>query len=302
MKVGSFSCIPGWIPLIAALSLPQQTANTSRLGDPAALVRKTVENEIKTNHQDIRFMFRGTKTTPKGSVTKLYVETKEATTGIVVAYDGKPLTPEQKRAEQERVERFIRNPEELKKKQKQEQEDTERTVRIVRAIPDAFLFEYDGQESGTAELGKPEDPLVRLKFRPNPNYQPPSRVEQVLRGMQGVLLIDAVGDRIAKIDGELFKDVTFGWGILGHLDKGGHFEIRQRAIGDDRWEICRMDLHFTGKVLLVKSLTIDSTDVYGDYKQVPADLSFALGVEMLKRAQEQFVAAGGTAKGKSDSP
>jgi len=31
-----------------------------------------------------RFMFRSTKTTPKGSVTKIYIETKEATAGMVV--------------------------------------------------------------------------------------------------------------------------------------------------------------------------------------------------------------------------
>ena len=31
---------------------------------------------------------------------------------------------------------------------------------------------------------------MRLKFRPNPNYDPPTRVEQVLTGMQGVVLVD----------------------------------------------------------------------------------------------------------------
>jgi len=87
-------------------------------------------------------MFRGIKTTPRGSTTKLYVETREATAGLVIAYNGQPLTPDQRRAEEARVERFLSNPEELKKKRKQEREDEDRTMRIVRAIPDAFLFEY----------------------------------------------------------------------------------------------------------------------------------------------------------------
>ena len=39
-------------------------------------------------------------------------------------------------------------------------------------------------------LGKTGNPLVRLKFHPNPNYEPPTRVEQVLTGMQGVVLVD----------------------------------------------------------------------------------------------------------------
>ncbi len=38
--------------------------------------------------------------------------------------------------------------------------------------------------------------------------------------MQGYVLVDAVHYRIASIDGTLFKTVGFGWGILGHLDRG----------------------------------------------------------------------------------
>ena len=53
---------------------------------------------------------------------------------------------------------------------------------------------------------------------------------------QGVILIDPTECRIAKIDGTLFKEVSFGWGILGHLDKGGHFLVEQRDVGDDYLE------------------------------------------------------------------
>ena len=89
--------------------------------DPAELVRKAVQNEIKAANDDsAHFLFRGTKTTPQGSTTRLYVETKEATAGLVIAYNGKPLTPEQRREEEARVERFIKHPEELKKKREQE--------------------------------------------------------------------------------------------------------------------------------------------------------------------------------------
>jgi hypothetical protein len=252
-------------------------------------VRRAVQNEIKASDDGARFMFRGTKTTVHGSTTKLYVETKDATAGMVVAYNGKALGPGQRRDEEARIERFLHDPEELRKKHRQEQEDAERTKRIVRAIPDAFLFEYDGQEKGSAETGRPGDTLVKLKFRPNPNYEPPSRVEQVLTGMQGELLVDAVRERLARIDGTLFRDVSFGWGILGHLDKGGHFLVQQQEIGDARWEISRMSLDFTGKILFVKNVAIHSTDVFSDFKKVPPDLTFAQGIELLKK-QEPAVA------------
>jgi len=285
-----------WILLLAAASFAAQPATLSLYQDPAELVRKAVQYEIKAANDDTaHFLFRGTKTTPKGSTTKLYVETKEVTAGLTVANNGKPLTPEQRQTEEARLERFVKNPEELKKKRTQERENAERTLRIVRALPDAFLFEYVGEEPSSARIGRAGDPLVKLKFRPNPQYRPPSRVEEVLTGMQGYVLVDSVCNRLASIDGTLFKEVGFGWGILGHLDRGGRFKVQQQEVGDNLWEISNMSMSFTGKILLVKHLSIISTEVFTDFKQVPSDLTFAQAVELLKR-EESSVAENSAAR------
>ena len=103
--------------------------------------------------------------------------------------------------------------------------------------------------------------------------------------MQGVVLMDPQKQHIARIDGTLFKEVGFGWGILGHLDRGGHFQVDQADISDDNWTIARMDLAFTGKILLFKSINIKSTEIYSDFRPVPADLTFAQGIELLKKQQ-----------------
>jgi hypothetical protein len=205
--------------------------------------------------------------------------------GMAVAYDGNPLTTQQRQAEEARLEQLMNSPEELAKKRQREKEDTERVTRIVRAMPDAFLYEYAGTEPGKPGLGKEGDELIRLNFRPNPKYEPPSRVEQVLSGMQGVLLIDANRRRIARIDGTLFKDVGFGWGILGHLDKGGHFLVEQGDVGDGTWDMRRIGLAFTGKILIFKHLDIKSTETYSDFRSVSTGLTFAQGVELLKKQE-----------------
>jgi hypothetical protein len=288
----------GMTLVLTAGSVAQEHTISSPPPEAVELARKAIANEVQAAKDDeAHFQFRSTKTNAKGgSVTKVFVETNEATAGLVVAYDGKPLTPEQRQAEEARVERFIKNPDELRKKQKQEQDAAERTMRIVRAIPDAFLFEYDGTEMGRPGIGKPGDPLVRLKFRPNPQYEPPSRVEQVLTGMQGIVLIDAVRHRLASIDGRLFQDVGFGWGILGHLDKGGHFLVQQQEIDPQHWSISRMDLEFTGKILLIKNLSIKTTEVFSGFKPVPPDLTFAQAIELLKKEEAVVAENGSSAK------
>ena len=287
--VNSIRSIATVVALFAGASIAQQSTVSSPPLEPAELVRETVANEVKASKDDgARFMFRSTKTTAKGSVTKIYVDTKEATAGMVIAYNGKPLTPEQRKAELARIERFLKNPEELEKKHRQEKQDAERTLRIVRALPDAFLYEYAGQQRGSATVGKPGEPLVALKFRPNPNYKPPSRVEQALTGMKGVVLLDTRCHRLASIDGTLFKDVGFGWGILGHLDKGGHFLVQQQELTDNDWAISSMKLDITGKVLLVKSLVFNMTEVFSDFKPVPKDITFAQAIEMLEKEETVF--------------
>lgn len=284
------------IALFFSLAICFETSAFSQNGNqaanlpPADLVRRAVKNELAANTgSGLHFMFKDERKTLHLSQTKLIVETREATAGMLIAEDGHPLTQQQRQAEEARLQNYINNPDELNKKRKQEKEDDEHTERIMRALPDAFLYEADGTQPSEAGLGLPGTTLVRLKFRPNPDYSPPSHVEQVLTGMQGHLLIDPKESRIAEIDGTLQKEVGFGWGILGHLDRGGRFLVRQTDVGNRQWEITRMELSFTGKVLLFKKLNIHSSDIFSNFHSVPSDLTFAQGVELLKKqfAQEQ---------------
>ena len=165
-------------------------------------------------------------------------------------------------------------------------------MRILKALPDAFLYEPDSTQSGTDSIGRVGHQLVRLRFRPNPDYDPPSRVEQVLTGMKGYLLVDVPEKRIAQINAILEKEVGFGWGILGHLDRGGRFLVQQADVGDRQWEITRMELSITGKILLVKKLNIQSNDTFSDFHPVPSDLTFAQGVELLMKAADRASVAG----------
>jgi hypothetical protein len=278
--------------LTASLNVPWVAAAPASPSaqDPAScleLVRATVANEVAANNDSsMKHMFRADKQTAQGSQTRLYVETREAIAGMTIAYNNKRLTPQDMAGEENRLTGLAGNAEQLKRKHSQEQENADRTLRIVKALPDAFLYQYDGQEP--ADGGESDVPWVRLRFRPNPAYQPPTHAEQVLVGMQGFLVIDPVARRIAKIDGTLFKEVEFGWGLLGHLDKGGHFLVEQRDVGNDCWEVSHMSLNFAGKILMFKTISIKSDEVFSDFQRVPNDTTFAQGVQMLKAEEAKL--------------
>jgi hypothetical protein len=266
------------------------------------LVQQAVAHEMAAANDPAKHLFRARKQTPNGSQTRLYVETNDATAGMLIANNDQPLSAEQQRAEDGHLQWLMDNPDQLRKKQAREKEDTDRTLRIMKALPDAFLYEYAGTENSSEGCGKPGDSLARLSFKPNPNYSPPTRVEQAMTGMQGFLLIDAKEHRMARLEGTLFKDVGFGWGFIGHLDSGGHLLIRQAAMDDGTWDITEMSLKFTGRLLLFKSIHEVWDEVFSDFRRVPTDLTFARGVEMLKAERAKLAQPAGAAPQVAERP
>jgi len=280
------------LTVTAVTNLSSQTPAAPAM-PPRELVRAAVANEVAAaNSTAIKHLFRSRKQTPKGSQTRLYVETDDAIAGVLIAVNDEPLTPAQQQGEASHLAWLMNNSDQLRKKKTREKEDADRTLQIVKALPDAFHYEYAGTQPSAEGLGKAGDELVRLKFTPDPSYSPPTRVEQALAGMQGYLLVDPSSRRLALIDATLFKDVTFGWGILGRLDKGGHFRVRQAEVSPGAWDITEMDLNITGKILLFKSLSMVSDEVFSDFQRVPDMLTFAQGVQLLKAEQERLAHSG----------
>lgn len=272
--------------VIVALAVPgwAQTNIGAAPVEAGQLVQRVVEHELAdARSKQAHLMFTAVKQTPNGATTHRYVQTKDAMAGMVIAYNGIPLTAEQRQAEDARIRRFIGNPDELAKKQSKERENVHRIQAITKAMPDAFLYEYDGKAVGTNGVGKEGADLIRLKFRPNPKYEPPGRVEQMLTGMAGTVLIDAQHERMAQLEGTLMQDVGFGWGILGRLDKGGHFLLQQGMVAGDKWAPTRTDLDMTGTLLWFKKLKAKFSEVYSDHQVVASDLTYAQGVELLEK-------------------
>lgn len=277
--------------LLLAASFAQQTPPVSNGApadqplaiNPQELVRRAVANEIKPG-DDVRLMFRVRRQTSKGVQTRQYVETAEGTAGMLIAVNDQPLTALQRQQEFARLDQLRSNPAELRKKRKQQKEESDRVTRMVQSLPDAFTYQYEGKQ----EVNGLE--VVRLRFTPNPDFDPPSREQQVFTGMEGFLLIEPSQARIARIDGTLFKDVGFGWGILGHLDRGGRFVVVQGPVANGYWSTTHMQLSFTGKALFFKSINIQETEDTSDFRRVPGHMTFAQGVELLKKGRDGVLA------------
>ena len=273
-------CFATLLPtLFLAAALPAQQKLDI---DPIELVRQAARNEIKASDEDARFyMFKDTTEYKDHSVAREIVRTKQGGLWTTLLINGKPLSAEERQKDNDRLQKFANNPEARRKRREANKAEDKRAALMLSSLPDAFLYTYDGTDHGP----KGEE-LVRLKFRPNPSFNPPNHETAIYLGMQGDLIVDRKALRIAKIDGVLFKDVDFGWGILGRLYKGGKFIIVQRDIGNGDWEEVQETLQFNGKILMVKSLTVSSNETMSDFRPVSPEITTAQALDLLHKSAD----------------
>jgi hypothetical protein len=238
------------------------------------LVRRVVANELDQEARDkSHYMFRLKRITPKGTSLKEIVQTDQGSVARTLLIDGKAPTEDQKRSEEEKITKLANDPDAQRQRMKREKEDENRAQIMIKALPNAFFYQEIGRDGDT----------VKLRFRPDPNYEPASREESVYTGMAGELWLNVPQQRLRKIDAHLFHDVDFGWGILGRLYKGGSFMVEQEQVDGNHWDTTVMKLDLTGNALLFKSLVYKEQELESDFKRLPDHLSMMQGVEILKK-------------------
>jgi len=206
------------------------------------------------------------------------VETGALTVNRRVALDGVPLTGENAAAEDARLQALVEDRDEQRRQAQKQREQNQLIRRLIAASPDAFLFElveqgYDRKKGG----------WVRLRFEPDPAYDPPDNVTAVLTGMTGTMDIDTAAGRITRVEGRLLKRVSFGWGIFGRLERGGRILFEQARLPGGRWEIVTMDLDLQGSALLgLKRIDIRLKRHVSDAEPLPKDFTVQEAVEHLR--------------------
>jgi hypothetical protein len=243
-----------------------QNASSSSYPHPDAnrFARNVFRNEIDAQIHD-QSLWSYLELREEDGKKKLFAvcQTKEGEIDRLLAVNGQKLNPKQRQAEHQRIREMLNHPDQMRKKQKTQQEDAKRAENLLKMFPDAFRFRYDGTQSG----------LIKLKFTPNPNFHPSGHPAQVFHHMEGSLLVDDRQKRLAEINGQLTSKVNFFGGLLGHLDTGGTFLVKQRDLGSGHWELTTMDVQMNGKALFFKTIDVREKETDTNFHQVPDDMT-----------------------------
>jgi hypothetical protein len=252
--------------------------------DANSYVRDIIKNELDSDARDhTLWRYRFHREDEKNNYDRDVVETRDGQLARTLLIAGRPLTEEQRQKDEERMQKLVNSQDERAKRAKREKEDTEKAVQMLKAIPDAFIFKYAGEEQG----------LVRLTFFPNPHYDAPTRELQVFKSLAGSMWVDPIARHLTKIEGQLFEDVTFGWGFLARLNKGGTFKVIQKDVGDGHWDVTSLDVSMNGHAILFKTIVARQREIKSDYRRVPDNLSIAQAYTLLEKG-DAFNAEGST--------
>ncbi len=268
------------LPLAFSAASAGLAPSAQPLPQPQALVERALAAELRATQDAAHPMrFQLYKSSPRLTSTKQIVETADGAVARLVAVNGQPLTASQEQAEQARLDALLGDPARQHHRKQREDEDTARALKVLRALPTAFLY----RDEGPAGAGGGGEEV--FSFTSNPAFNPPDLETQVLTAMVGRLFIDTAHQRVTRLEGRLQSDVDFGWGILGRLNKGGSILITQRDVGRDQWRIVRFEMAMSGRVLF-KTRIFDTVEEQTRFAPVPAGLTFQQAIQMLRAAPE----------------
>jgi len=278
--------------LFASLSMASNGQTTTDTLPPLPkdanqLVRDAIKHQIEADAADhTHWRYHIHREDEKGSQDRDVIDTKEGQIARTLLINGQPLTAEQRSADELRMKKLVDDPSERAKRDKRAKDDEEKVTQMFKAIPDAFIFKYEGAENGQ----------IRLSFFPNPHYSAPTRELQVFRSMSGKMWVDRAGLRMSRLDGSLFEDVTFGWGLLGRLNKGGSFSVTQSRVADDHWEIVSLDVKMSGHAVIFKSINVKQLQRITGFHRVSDSMTISEAYQLLEKDGATVSAAneGGT--------
>jgi hypothetical protein len=265
------------LSMIAGNAMAATANAASAATDPATVnvVTAMVQAEKKARHDRTFFRYTSEERSSRtgGHLWREnVVETPDGLLRRLIAIDGQPLSQDRAAAEDRRVAALVGHPDTLRALNADRRSDEERVGRILDILPKAFIWTTDGMQGDCA----------RISYRPNPDFMPSSYEERIVHGMAGTLLIRMPSTRLCGIDGHVVDRITFGYGLLGHIEKDSRFSVTRVPVTLTDWKNSVINVHVDGKVLLLKSISRDEQARHMNAQPLPPNLTLAQAAALTK--------------------
>lgn len=246
---------------------------------PRSWVVDTVARELEALHHKGSYLrYRMHVVDAKGDRVRDVIESRDGSVARLLFSNGKPLTEEQDKNERQRLNDMLANPSAFAKHIKDDDSGKKIADSLMRLMPDAMIYTYvPGQPQTGKNSGMTE---IVIDYEPNPQFHPPTTTAEALTGLKGRAWIDSKNRQLVRMEGNIFRGINFGWGMLAHIYPGGVLTIEQADAGNGRFIFTHFTERITVRALMVKTLNI-KTDVDASGFQPVPDMSYQDAIHLL---------------------
>ncbi|MEW5975910.1 MAG: hypothetical protein AB1898_08915 [Acidobacteriota bacterium] len=252
-----------------------------------ALLRRVAQNQKRNRLLEMSYLYEMTSRRMKLDATGAVRETELVTYEViplksgdyrrVIGRDGQPLSAEEARKEQSKLERSLKKEAQLseserlrqeKKWQERRRKEEQTWEEVVKAFTAKLVtHRQDGETRVTV-----------VDLLPRSDYIPPNRDLRILKKVKGRVWIDNVHEEVTRAEMEFVEDVTFGAGILGKLNQGGTLSVQLSRINDEVWLPRQVEIAADGRILF-KGFRIRILNDFANYRKF--ETSVQLGTASL---------------------
>jgi hypothetical protein len=166
-----------------------------------------------------------------------------------------PSAREQKRSDDDLEKLKHETPDEKTARLRKDEENRA----FLRDVLEAFDFRLLGEEI----VGGRSAYVVHAT--PHPGYRAHGKYAKMFSRVEGKLWVDKQDFGWIKVDGQVTQSFSLGL-ILARVERGSHIIMEQTCVGEAVWVPKRIEIRATARILFVKSLDIQRTLTYTDYR------------------------------------
>jgi hypothetical protein len=183
--------------------------------------------------------------------------------------DGKPLTADDQRKEQQKLDKAVaklerESPEQRARREAQYEKEREKDREFLREVPDLFDFKLLGDEKIDGH-----DVWV-ISATPKPGYRPKHSDAKPLLKVQAKMWIDKAEYQWVRLEAETTATISFGL-FIARLNPGAKLVFEQTRVNDEVWLPKREIISGAGRVGLVKKLAGEQEVTWNNYRKFQVD-------------------------------
>jgi hypothetical protein len=243
--------------------------------DAREIVRKSVELDQANwlRMKDYTWVARETERLLDSKGKTKSVETRAWETLIlygephrrIIERDGKPLSPDEQRKQQEKLDKAVAKLERETPGQRQHrlaesEKERQKEREFLREIPELYDFRLEGD----AKVDGCDAWVIAAM--PKANYRPKLRNSKPLLKIKGKLWIDKAEYQWVRLEAETTDTISFGL-FLARLSPGAKLVFEQTRVNDEVWLPKRESTSGSGRLGLVKKIVMEQELTWSNYRK-----------------------------------